>query len=85
MIELGSGWGALALHMARERGVRVRAWNVSREQVAYAREQAEKQQLEDRVEFVLDDYRNATAATTRSSRSACSSTSDRVTTGSSER
>jgi len=59
VIELGSGWGALALHMAREHGVRVRAWNVSREQVAWAREQAEKQQLQDRVEFVLDDWRNA--------------------------
>ena len=60
VIELGSGWGALALHMARCYGVRVRAWNVSVEQVAYAREQAEKQQLADRVEFVLDDWRNAT-------------------------
>jgi cyclopropane-fatty-acyl-phospholipid synthase len=59
VIELGSGWGALALHMARRFGVRVRAWNVSVEQVAYAREQAEKQQLGDRVEFVLDDWRNA--------------------------
>jgi cyclopropane-fatty-acyl-phospholipid synthase len=59
VIELGSGWGALALHMARRWGVHVRAWNVSPEQVAYAREQAEKQQLADRVEFVLDDWRNA--------------------------
>jgi cyclopropane-fatty-acyl-phospholipid synthase len=59
VIELGSGWGALALHMARRYGVRVRAWNVSVEQVAYAREQAEKQQLTERVEFVLDDWRNA--------------------------
>jgi cyclopropane-fatty-acyl-phospholipid synthase len=59
VIELGAGWGALALHMARRYGVRVRAWNVSVEQVAYAREQAEKQQLEGRVEFILDDWRNA--------------------------
>jgi cyclopropane-fatty-acyl-phospholipid synthase len=59
VIELGSGWGALALHMARRYGVRVRAWNVSVEQVAYAREQAEKQQLGDRVEFILGDWRNA--------------------------
>jgi cyclopropane-fatty-acyl-phospholipid synthase len=59
VIELGAGWGALALFMARRYGVRVRAWNVSHEQVAYAREQAEKQQLADRVEFILDDWRNA--------------------------
>ena len=58
VIEAGCGWGALALHMARWYGVRVRAWNVSREQVAFAREQAEKQGLQDRVEFIEDDYRN---------------------------
>jgi cyclopropane-fatty-acyl-phospholipid synthase len=59
VIELGSGWGSLALFMAREYGVNVRAWNVSQEQVSWAREQAEKQQLAGRVEFVLDDWRNA--------------------------
>jgi len=60
VLELGSGWGALAIHMARHYGARVRAFNVSLEQVAWAREQAEKQGLASRVEFVLDDYRNAT-------------------------
>jgi cyclopropane-fatty-acyl-phospholipid synthase len=59
VLELGSGWGALALHMARAHGARVRAFNVSLEQVAFAREQAEKQGLASRVEFVLDDWRNA--------------------------
>ncbi len=59
VLELGSGWGALALHMARAHGARVRAFNVSVEQVAFAREQAEKQGLASRVEFVLDDWRNA--------------------------
>jgi cyclopropane-fatty-acyl-phospholipid synthase len=58
VIEAGCGWGALALHMARYYGVKVRAFNVSREQVEYAREQAEKRGLSDRVEFVQDDYRN---------------------------
>lgn len=59
VLELGSGWGALALHMARAHGAEVRAFNVSLEQVEWAREQAEKQGLASRVEFVLDDYRNA--------------------------
>lgn len=59
VLELGCGWGALAIHMARRYGVSVRAYNVSREQVAWAREDAEKQGVADRVEFVLDDYRNA--------------------------
>lgn len=56
--EAGCGWGALALHMARHYGVKVRAFNISREQIAYARQQAHQQRLEDRVEFVEDDWRN---------------------------
>lgn len=58
VVEAGCGWGSLALFMARHYGVRVRAYNISREQIAYARRQAELQGLESRVEFVEDDYRN---------------------------
>ena len=58
VIEAGCGWGSLALHMARRYGVSVRAFNISREQVRYARQRAEEQGLADRVEFVEDDYRN---------------------------
>jgi cyclopropane-fatty-acyl-phospholipid synthase len=57
VVEAGCGWGALALHMARRCGVRVRAFNVSREQVRYARERACREGLDDRVDFVEDDYR----------------------------
>jgi cyclopropane-fatty-acyl-phospholipid synthase len=60
VVEAGCGWGALALHMARWYGARVRAYNVSREQILYAREQAEKQGLSERVSFIEDDYRNIT-------------------------
>jgi cyclopropane-fatty-acyl-phospholipid synthase len=44
--------------MARHYGVTVRAYNISRQQVAYAREKARAEGLADRVEYVLDDYRN---------------------------
>src|SRR5580765_7659656 len=44
--------------MARNYGVRVRAFNISREQVAYARERAAREGLAGQVEYVLDDYRN---------------------------
>lgn len=60
--EAGCGWGALALYIAREHGCRVRAFNVSEEQIAWARRRAREQGLEGRVEFVLDDYRNITGA-----------------------
>lgn len=58
VVEAGCGWGTLALHMARQYGVRVRAFNVSREQLAYARARAQREALTSRVEFVDDDYRN---------------------------
>jgi cyclopropane-fatty-acyl-phospholipid synthase len=58
VVEAGCGWGTLALHMARHYGVRVRAFNISREQVAYARERAVREGLAGQVEYVEDDYRN---------------------------
>lgn len=58
--EAGCGWGGFALHMARQYGARVRAFNISKEQVAYARQRASAEGLDDRVEFIEDDYRNIT-------------------------
>jgi cyclopropane-fatty-acyl-phospholipid synthase len=58
VVEAGCGWGGLARHMARHYGATVRAFNISREQVAFATAKAKEQGLSDRVEFVLDDYRN---------------------------
>jgi cyclopropane-fatty-acyl-phospholipid synthase len=60
VLEAGCGWGGLARHMAERYGVTVRAFNLSREQIAYARERARAAGLAGRVEFVEDDYRNAT-------------------------
>ncbi|MBL8541920.1 MAG: class I SAM-dependent methyltransferase [Betaproteobacteria bacterium] len=59
VVEAGCGWGGLALHMARHFGVaRVRSYNISEEQVRFARERAQREGLADRVDYVLDDYRN---------------------------
>jgi cyclopropane-fatty-acyl-phospholipid synthase len=58
VIEAGCGWGSLALLMAKRYGVTVRAFNISSEQIAYARSRAREEGLEDRVEFIEDDYRN---------------------------
>jgi cyclopropane-fatty-acyl-phospholipid synthase len=57
VVEAGCGWGALALHMAREYGVSVKAFNVSREQIAFARARASEEGLGDRVEYLEEDYR----------------------------
>lgn len=56
VIEAGCGWGALALHMARSYGVHVRAFNLSREQLAYGRERARRENLSSQVEFVEADW-----------------------------
>jgi cyclopropane-fatty-acyl-phospholipid synthase len=58
VVEAGCGWGALALHMAARYGVEVMAYNISPEQIAYARQRAHTLGLEGRVEFIEDDYRN---------------------------
>ncbi|HEY3043536.1 MAG TPA: cyclopropane-fatty-acyl-phospholipid synthase family protein [Vicinamibacterales bacterium] len=58
VVEAGCGWGALALHMARHYGAQVKAFNVSREQLTYARDRARHEGLSDRVEFIDDDYRS---------------------------
>ena len=58
VVEAGCGWGSLALHMARHYGVKVRAFNISREQIAFARERAAGLGVGSQVEYVLDDYRN---------------------------
>ena len=56
--EAGSGWGGFALFMAKHYGAKVRSFNISKEQIAYARDWAKREQLENNVEFVEDDFRN---------------------------
>ena len=58
VVEAGCGWGALSLHMAREYGVFVKAYNISREQIQFARDRARREGLTGHVEFIEDDYRN---------------------------
>jgi cyclopropane-fatty-acyl-phospholipid synthase len=58
VVEAGCGWGALAMYMAEHYGVKVRAFNISHEQIRVAREVAGQKGLSSRVEFVEDDYRN---------------------------
>lgn len=59
VIEAGCGWGGLARFMAREYGARVRAFNISHQQIVFARDKAKEEGLDGRVEYIEDDYRNA--------------------------
>ncbi|MEM8866952.1 MAG: cyclopropane-fatty-acyl-phospholipid synthase family protein [Verrucomicrobiota bacterium] len=56
ILEIGSGWGALALRAA-ERGCSVKTITLSEEQLAYAKQRFEKSPHGDRIEIVLQDYR----------------------------
>jgi cyclopropane-fatty-acyl-phospholipid synthase len=60
LLEIGSGWGALAVRAARERGARVTTLTLSTEQQALARRRAEDAGVADRVDVRLQDYRDAT-------------------------
>ena len=60
VVEAGSGWGGFALFMAENYGVHVRTFNISKEQIAFARDWSKRRGLEHLVEFVEDDYRNMT-------------------------
>jgi cyclopropane-fatty-acyl-phospholipid synthase len=57
VLDIGSGWGGMALTLARDYGARVTGITLSREQLTEARERAVAEGLEDRVNFELLDYR----------------------------
>jgi cyclopropane-fatty-acyl-phospholipid synthase len=58
MVEIGSGWGGFALHAAGTYGCRVTTTTISREQHALATERIREAGLGDRVEVLLEDYRD---------------------------
>ena len=60
VVEAGCGWGGLARYMARNYGVKVHSYNISREQLAYAQAESERQGLDGLITYVEDDYRNIT-------------------------
>ncbi len=57
LLEIGSGFGALAFEAAA-RGLTVESLTLSRSQLVYARTEAHKRQIEDRVHFDFLDYRD---------------------------
>lgn len=58
VLDIGSGWGAMALHLARHHDVQVTGLNVSDEQNRYAANKAQELGLADRVRFLTEDYRS---------------------------
>jgi cyclopropane-fatty-acyl-phospholipid synthase len=58
LLEIGTGWGALALHAARHYGCRVTTTTISREQHAAARQRIDAAGLAERITLRRDDYRD---------------------------
>jgi len=58
LLEIGTGWGGMAIHAARHYGCRVTTTTISREQHALARERIAAAGLGDRITLLLEDYRD---------------------------
>jgi cyclopropane-fatty-acyl-phospholipid synthase len=58
LLDVGCGWGSLALHAARHHGARVVGVTLSRHQLDWARRAVAEAGLADRVEIRLQDYRD---------------------------
>ena len=57
VLDIGCGWGGLALSLAEMERVEVVGVTLSREQLTVARKRAKQARLEERVRFALQDYR----------------------------
>jgi cyclopropane-fatty-acyl-phospholipid synthase len=60
VLEIGSGWGAFALHAARTRGCHVTTTTISQEQYDYVVRRVQESGLSDRITVLADDYRDLT-------------------------
>ncbi len=57
VLEIGTGWGGLAIFMAKHYGCRVTTTTISKEQFRYAVDAVADAGLQDRVQVLLKDYR----------------------------
>ncbi|MGE8361235.1 class I SAM-dependent methyltransferase [Pseudomonas sp.] len=60
LLEIGTGWGSMAIHAATHYGCRVTTTTLSREQYAYTERRVRELGLQDRITLLLKDYRDLT-------------------------
>jgi len=58
LVEIGTGWGGMALHAAQHYGARVTTTTISRQQHDLAVERVRAAGLSDRIQVVMQDYRH---------------------------
>jgi cyclopropane-fatty-acyl-phospholipid synthase len=57
LIEIGTGWGGMAIHAAKHYGCRVTTTTISQQQYDFAKERIDSEGLSDRITLLLKDYR----------------------------
>jgi cyclopropane-fatty-acyl-phospholipid synthase len=62
VLEIGTGWGAFAIHAAMTRGCHVTTTTISREQYEHAAQRVAATGMTDRVTVLMDDYRDLTGS-----------------------
>jgi cyclopropane-fatty-acyl-phospholipid synthase len=62
LVEIGTGWGGLAIHAATNYGCRVTTTTISREQHEYAKARIERLGLSNRITVLFQDYRDLQGA-----------------------
>ena len=60
VLEIGSGWGSVAIALAKRSGCQVTTLTLSDEQYEYVQRRIESENLEDQVTVLLKDYRDMT-------------------------
>ncbi len=60
LLEIGTGWGGMAIHAAKHFGCRVTTTTISKEQYEHACARVKAEGLEDRITLLCEDYRNLT-------------------------
>ena len=60
VLDIGCGWGGMAIEIAKATGAKVKGITLSENQFKTASERAQKEGLNDKVSFALQDYRNET-------------------------
>ncbi len=62
LLEIGTGWGGLSIHLARKTGCRITTTTISKEQAELARQRIQAAGLADRIEVIETDYRDLTGS-----------------------
>jgi cyclopropane-fatty-acyl-phospholipid synthase len=62
VLDIGCGWGGMAIHLAKAHGVQVTGITLSEEQAALAREKVQAAGVADKVTILLEDYRDTAAS-----------------------